>query len=179
MFPSIITDTSITVLFPSGPRTVDQSHFNFKKIREQIAARKFNSLEELFDIKQAVARWAKGIYRIMEDGVYCGEERIPSCIERRVLGFMDEGLPFEPLLRFHERLALNPSRRAVTELYRFLEHLNIPIDADGFFYCYKSVRQNWYDHHSGKHLNTIGTVLEMPRNMVDDDCSRYCSTGLN
>ena len=178
MFPSIITDTSITVLFPSGPKTVVASHLNFKQIREAIATRAAG-LEELFDVKAAITRWTNGLYTITEDGVFCNSDQLPDCIERRVIQFMEEGLPFEPLLKFHERLRANPSRRAVQELYKFLENKNIPIGPDGFFYGYKSVRLDWTDCYTGKFVNTIGSTLSMPRNQVDDDCSRTCSYGFH
>lgn len=179
MFPSIITDTSITVLFPSGPKSVHSTHLNFTRIREAIRSGQTSGLEELFDIKTAIIRWTNGLYRITDEGVYRDTERIPDCIERRVLQFLDEGLPFEPLLKFHERLATNPSRRAVQELYKFLENKNIPIGPDGCFYGYKSVRLDWKDIHSGTFSNHIGAVLSMARNQVDDDCTRTCSYGFH
>jgi hypothetical protein len=179
MFPFIITDTSIVALFPSGPKSAQSTHLNFTKIRDQIKTGQWAGLEDLFDVKGAIIRWTSGLYRITDEGVYRGTERIPDCIERRVLQFMDEGLPFEPLLKFHERLAANPSRRAVQELYKFLENKNIPIGPDGCFYGYKSVRLDWKDIHSGTFSNHIGAVLEMPRNQVDDDCHRTCSYGFH
>lgn len=179
MFPFIITDTSIVALFPSGPKSAQSTHLNFTKIRDQIKSGQWAGLEDLFDVKGAIIRWTSGLYRITDDGVYRGTERIPDCIERRVLQFMDEGLPFEPLLKFHERLAANPSRRAVQELYKFLENKNIPIGPDGCFYGYKSVRLDWKDIHSGTFSNHIGAVLSMPRNQVDDDCTRTCSYGFH
>lgn len=179
MFPSIITDTSVTVLFPSGPKSVHSTHLNFTRIREAIRSGQTSGLEELFDVKAAIVRWTNGLYRITDEGVYRGTDRIPDCIERRVLQFLDEGLPFEPLLKFHERLAANPSRRAVQELYKFLENKNIPIGDDGCFYGYKSVRLDWKDIHSGTFSNHIGAVLSMARNQVDDDCTRTCSYGFH
>lgn len=179
MFPFIITDTSIVALFPSGPKSAQSTHLNFTKIRDQIKRGQMAGLEDLFDVKGTIIRWTSGLYRITDDGVYRGTERIPDCIERRVMQFMNEGLPFEPLLKFHERLAANPSRRAVQELYKFLENKNIPIGPDGCFYGYKSVRLDWTDIHSGRFSNHIGAVLEMPRNQVDDDCTRTCSYGFH
>lgn len=179
MFPSIITDTSIVVLFPSGPQMATVGHINFVKIRQALKDGITEGLYELFDVKTSVARWTQGLYRVESDAVYYGNNRIPDCIERRVLQFLDEGLPFEPLLKFHERLLANPSRRAVQELYKFLENKNIPIGPDGYFYGYKSVRLDWKDIFSGKFSNHIGATLSMPRNEVDDDCHRTCSYGFH
>lgn len=177
MLPMIITQSSITVLFPSGPKTATQTHLNFQLIKESLNKLSNSELESLFDMKLAITKWAKGVYRITEDAVYEGSTRLPECLERRILDFMLENLPFEPLLAFHARLKANPSRRAMEELYRFLEHRNIPIDDQGFFYAYKSVREDWTDHHTGKCINTVGSTLTMPRNEVDDNCNRTCSYG--
>lgn len=179
MFPTIITDTSIVVLFPSGPKTVVASHLNFERIRTALKSGATEGLEELFDIKLAVIRWTNGLYKITDEGVYMGAERVPDCLERRILQFLSEGLPFEPLLKFHQRLSANPSRRAVQELYKFLENKNIPIDQEGYFYAYKSVRLDWKDIHSGTFSNHLGAVLSMTRNQVDDDCTRTCSYGFH
>ena len=59
----------------------------------------------------------------------------------RILDFMREGLPYKPLTRFVEKLMENPSRRAVNELYAFLEHKNMPLTPDGNFLAYKGVRE--------------------------------------
>lgn len=168
------------MLFSSGPRSIHRTHLNFKAVRSALSAG-INpaELEVLFDVKAAVIKWTQGLYQITDDGVFYDGERLPACIERRVLAFMDEGLPFEPLLKFHERLKANPSRRAVQELYTFLEHKNIPIGSDGYFFAYKSVRADWMDHHSGKFFNGVGQTLSMPRNAVDDDCYRHCSYGFH
>jgi hypothetical protein len=78
-----------------------------------------------------------------------------------------------------ENLMNNPSKRAVDELYRFLEKNNLPITPDGHFLAYKKVRENYMDCHSGTFDNSVGKVCEMERNHVDDDKDRTCSTGLH
>jgi hypothetical protein len=78
-----------------------------------------------------------------------------------------------------ENLMLNPSKRAVTELYGFLEKNSLPITPDGHFLAYKKVRFDYKDCHSGTMDNSVGTVVEMERNAVDDDKDRTCSTGLH
>lgn len=73
----------------------------------------------------------------------------------------------------------NPSKRAVTELYGFLEKNSLPITPDGHFLAYKKVRDSFLDVHSGKFDNSVGKVVEMERNKVDDDKNNTCSTGLH
>ncbi len=89
----------------------------------------------------------------------------------------DQGL--EGLLEFTDRLSRNPSNRAVNELYDFLEASDIKIDDDGMVVCFKKVRGNYTDIHSGKFDNSPGAVNQVPRNMVDEDSDRTCSYGLH
>jgi len=83
------------------------------------------------------------------------------------------------MVQFMENLYQNPSKRAVTELYGFLEKGNLPITPDGHFLAYKKVRADYTDVHSGKFNNSVGQVVEMERHDVDDNKDNTCSTGLH
>jgi hypothetical protein len=78
-----------------------------------------------------------------------------------------------------ENLMSNPSHRAVTELYKFLEKGNLPITNDGHFLAYKKVRKDYKDCHTGTMDNSIGQIVEMERNQVDDKAENTCSSGLH
>jgi hypothetical protein len=73
----------------------------------------------------------------------------------------------------------NPSRRAVDELYKFLENKNMPITESGNFVAYKGVKSNFTDMWSGKFDNSVGQTLEMARNRVCDDADIGCSYGFH
>jgi hypothetical protein len=92
---------------------------------------------------------------------------------------MRQGLPYKPLTRFVEKLMDNPSRRAVNELYAFLEHKNMPLTPDGNFLAYKGVRSDFTDWHSGQFTNKVGDVNEMPRRNVCDNANIGCSDGFH
>lgn len=97
----------------------------------------------------------------------------------RILDFIKEGLDHTPLVKFIEKLMRNTSLRCVDNLYSFLESKCLPIDQDGDFLAYKRVRDDYKDFHTGKIDNIVGTTVEMPRNMVDDDFRNECSRGLH
>jgi len=175
----IMTASSVTVILQGKSHTIYRDHPSWQNIRKAIATEDWNALPDLIDVQAAIARWAQGRYTVTETEVLCDGERLPPAIETRVLAFLAEGLSFEYLLKFHERLDANPSHRAVTELYDFLENKNIPIGADGCFYAYKAIRSDWKDIYSGTIDNSIGTSPEMPRNKVDDNRDRTCSKGLH
>lgn len=92
---------------------------------------------------------------------------------------MSEGSPFKPLVKFLGKLMDNPSRRAVNELYTFLEHKSMPITPEGNFLAYKGVTDDFKDFHTRKFSNKIGDVLEMTRNRVCDDANVGCSHGFH
>jgi hypothetical protein len=73
----------------------------------------------------------------------------------------------------------NPSHRSVNELYGFLENNNLPITSDGHFLAYKRVRDDYRDVHSGTMDNSVGQVVTMSRNEVDDNANNTCSSGLH
>jgi len=84
------------------------------------------------------------------------------------------------LCRFAEKLAKNPSKDAVDGAYQFIEAMDIEIDEDGDLICFKRVRSDYKDCYSGTFDNTPGgDPVWVPRNQVDEDSSRTCSTGLH
>jgi hypothetical protein len=96
-----------------------------------------------------------------------------------MIQMLQEGFPIEPMVNFMENLYKNPSKRAVTELYGFLEKGNLPITPDGHFLAYKRVREDYLDCHSGTMDNSVGKIVEMERHDVDDNKDNTCSTGLH
>lgn len=86
---------------------------------------------------------------------------------------------FTSISNFATRLAKNPSNRAVTQLYDFVEKVGIQITRDGMVECYKKVRSDFKDIYTGTIDNSIGSVVSVSRNMVDEDYTRTCSYGLH
>jgi hypothetical protein len=54
-----------------------------------------------------------------------------------------------------------------------------PITESGNFIAYKRVRGSFKDIHSNTMDNTVGSLVEMPRNQVNEDSSQTCSYGLH
>lgn len=102
-----------------------------------------------------------------------------NTLTKKMLQMLEEGFDLGPMGRFMQNLMQNPSKRAVDELYGFLEKGELPITPDGHFLAYKAVRRDFKDIHSGTFDNSVGKICEMPRNKVDDDKNRTCSSGLH
>lgn len=104
---------------------------------------------------------------------------VDNTLTARMLRQLREGFDLKPMARFLENLLRNPSYRAVQDLYPFLEYGKMPITEDGCFLAYKKVRVDYRDIRTGTFDNSIGQVVSMSRNSVDEDPNRTCSYGLH
>ena len=117
---------------------------------------------------------------VLNDGVVSLDDReMHGTLTDRMVDMIQDGFDIEPLANFMVKLDDNPSHRAVTELYGFLEASSLAITPDGDFVAYKMVRDDYKDTYSGTMDNSPGEVVEVPRNTVDEDKDRTCSSGLH
>jgi len=133
------------------------------------------------DITRAIANYVSKNNDIeVKDGdVYFEGRPFANALTDRLISMLEEGFPVDFLCNFITNLKKNPSKRAVDELYGFLEKNKLPITPDGHFLAYKRVRDNYSDIHSGTFDNSVGEVCSMPRNEVNEDKDQTCSTGLH
>jgi len=179
MLPYILTDNSLTIVVDGKALTMESSNPSFNEATKLLAEERFDELPDLFDVPKAVEKFADGNISVSDGEVRYKGEAIHNHVVGRVLDFMRQGLPYKPLVRFLDKLMENPSRRAVNELYAFLEHKAMPLTPDGNFLAYKGVREDYTDWHSGKFRNQIGDEHEMIRNNVCDDANVGCSHGFH
>ena len=177
--PHILTNNSLTIIGDGKALTMESSNPSFSKAVELLKAEQYEEIPDLFDVPKAVEKFAEGNISVSDGEVRYKEEAIHNHVVGRVLDFMRQGLPYKPLVRFLDKLMENPSRRAVNELYAFLEHKAMPLTPDGNFLAYKGVREDYTDWHSGKFSNKVGDVNEMTRNAVCDDANIGCSYGFH
>ena len=179
MIPYILTDNSLTIVVDGKALTMESSNPSSGEAKKLLSAEKYDELPDLFDTPKAVERFAEGSIKVSDGEVSYKGEVIHNHVVGRILDFMRQGLPYKPLTRFVEKLMDNPSRRAVNELYAFLEHKNMPLTPDGNFLAYKGVRSDFTDWHSGQFTNKVGDVNEMPRRNVCDNANIGCSDGFH
>ena len=176
----IMTDSGIITAVANGKSyPIPTDHPHYKELKEAIIKDDVPTLERLANRSQAVATFAQGKVTVRDGVVFYGAEALCNALTDRILRLMNEGFPFDPFIKFLENLMLNPSKRSVDQLYNFLEHQGLPITEDGHFLAYKRVKDDWSDFHSGKLFYTIGAVVTLNRNQVDDDPDSSCSTGLH
>lgn len=179
MIPYTITTNSLTCLIEGMPKTIEKSHVNFQKIIEAIQLGDEGLVISLSDVAKEVHKYGSGKVKVSDGIVYYQDKELHNYAVDKLLQFMEEELPIEPLVKFLENLMDNPSYRAVQELYKFMEVGNMPLTSDGCFLAYKKVRSNFFDIHSGTFDNSVGQKPSMPRNEVNEDSNVTCSSGLH
>jgi len=178
-FPFIIQGANITVVIGSTPFTISKSHITYAQVLEAIKAGDWDKVKEIVDPVKVVLKFGQGNVTIDGEQLLWKGRELNTGLATRMIAMLQEGFDIKPMASFMENLMSNPSKRAVDELYGFLEKNNLPITPDGHFLAYKRVRDNYFDVHSGTMDNSVGKIVEMERNEVDDNKDRTCSAGLH
>lgn len=178
-YPYLIQGKNIVVVIGNESHTISSTHITYQLVLDAIKAEDWDTVKDIIEPKQVVLEYGKGNISIQGDKLFWKGYEFHNAIADRMIQMLQDGFPVEPLVLFMENLMSNPSKRAVSELYGFLEKNNLPITSDGCFLAYKKVRADFLDIHSGTMDNSVGKIVEMERNRVDDDKDRTCSTGLH
>lgn len=177
-FAMIKSGSGCTIILDGVTYNLQSDHVNYVKIMDKIKVQDYN-LESLINIGKSVEEFGEGKLSVKDGVVKYNGSQLHGCIVDSILGLIKDGFSVEPIVNFLDNLSKNPSYRAQTELYGFLEYGKLPITDDGCFLTYKKIRKDWKDIHSGTFDNSIGAVCEMPRHKVDDNSNNTCSAGLH
>lgn len=177
----ITNSTGCTVVIGTEIYSIASDHPNFENIQKAYAANDVAGLEELVSIRKTIEKYASGVVRIENGKLFYGDREIKTGLARRIIKMIGEGLEdrVSPLVAFMENVMLNPSYRAVEGLYEWLERSNLPITPDGCFIAWKIVGPDYKDIRTRQFDNSVGQVVEIARNEVDENPDRTCSHGLH
>lgn len=178
-YPYMIQGSNIVVIIGNNSHTVSKTHPTYQKVIDAIKTNDWETVKNIIEPKKVVLNYGAGNISIQGDKLFWKNAEFDSSLSRRLIQMLEDGFPIEPMVNFMENLMLNPSYRAVRELYSFLERNKLPITPDGHFLAYKKVRDNYTDCHSGTIDNSVGQIPTMERNQVDDNRERECSFGLH
>jgi len=176
---------NLTLFLGGIPTPVDETHPAFQEIWENLATIEPTKVRELLDSGKRVRRLLASFGNVTVDGdtVYYKGEAVHGLLATRMITMLEDGQDIRPWALFLENLQQNPAKHAVDELYGWLEHANMPITERGNFLAYKKVANDYTSYHNNPDgtafRNDIGTFVSMPRNKVDDNRNRTCSSGLH
>lgn len=177
--PHVISNKNITVYVDGEQHIVPTGTAQYNLVLAAIEAGDVEAVKDAVEVRKAVVKLSQG--KIELDGTVLKYDGRPmhGALVNRILSVVKGAGNAAPLLMFLDNLMQNPSKRAVNELYGFMDACDLPITHDGHFLAYKKVRSDYTSVHDGKTRNDIGFVVEMPRNEVDDNKDETCSTGLH
>lgn len=180
--PHTLTDQSLTVLGADFmPKTLPSSHPAFEEAVAALQRGDSVTLYRLLDLQSAIVEYSQGEISVADRQMYFRGRPIDTGLTRRILQFMESGQQglVPPLMKFLEKVLKNPSRRAVQGLFEWVERSNLPITPDGDILAWKIVKDDYTDVRTGTFDNSVGNVVEVERNEVDEDPEKTCSYGLH
>lgn len=178
-YPYIIQGENIIVVIDGDPHTINKSHISYNKIVESIKNDEWEVVKEHINPTKVLLNYSQGFLSIINGEMFWKGNPFHNSLGVRIINMYEEGFNITPMVNFMNNLMQNPSKRAVDELYEFLEKNSLPITPDGCFLAYKRVRDDYKDCHTGTMDNSVGSVVSMERNMVDDNRDNTCSVGLH
>ena len=158
---------------------VNTDHPNYTKLLDSARTRNWQEFVNNIDISSSINAYLTNGVQVVDGVVTYQGDALHNSLTKRIVDFIRNDLPSQPLVKFLENLLQNPSKRAVDELYDFLEVGELPITEDGCFLAFKNVKVDFKDIHSGTFDNSVGSTCSMLRNKVDEDKDRTCSYGLH
>lgn len=190
------SNNTITVLVNDNgvvkPIPATSDHPKWPEIVSAWTAGRFEELLDLLSLKRVVERWSKGGLSVTEQGVFYRDQQLVGVDVDRIMGYLREKISYDSLANYMVRKLANPSRRAINEMYSFLEHKEMPLTPDGTIMAYKGVQKDFFSVSSGSEplisgrrnevgqiFFGVGEVIEMDRSYVDDDFRKHCSNGLH
>jgi len=184
MFPYTISNKGATVFINGSPKMFSNTHPSYDGIIDAIENDDEAELVRLVNVKAQVFKMSLGRVQILDNIVLVEGRQVSGKLIDRILEMVSRGnKAVTGYVRFLDNLMLNPSKKAIDELYLFIEACNLPITPEGMFLAYKRVQGDYMSITTGKDGlkvdNHIGTSPSMPRNEVDDNRDNLCSEGLH
>jgi hypothetical protein len=177
--PSIITDSTITVVVNNKPFVAGKTHPNFYEIKARLLEKNHEGIEELFDVKEGYKSYSNGLIEIEGSNLLYNGLIIHNVLAQRIVDMIQNGDVVEPMIAFLKNVMKNPSEGSADQLYTFLEHKNLPFTEDGCFLAYKAINNNYTDKWTGSVSNKIGETVTMERDEVTANPEVGCSSGLH
>ncbi len=181
MIPATYTPRGVSFIIHGRPRNVMSTNPSYDAVIKALKDEDIETLESIMDVSSFIAKITNGRVRISDDEVRFDNVKVPDYLAQRIIEHNKQGFPIDPLCRFAERLMSNPAIDVREDLYKWIENGDMPVYPDGHFAAYKAVRADFTPHHSGPYGQdqSVGKVVEMPREKCDSNRNSTCSYGLH
>jgi hypothetical protein len=181
----------ISAMVDNKNYVINQDHVSYKELKKAVLEQDIDTFLELVEVRSAFNTITQGAVTIDAEGnISFKGKPIHNALTVRMAELLEDGVSetgLQPWINFLNNLMLNPSKRATEELYTFLEHRDLPLTPDGHFLAYKRIhplkvengKQIYVDCFSHSIKQSVGDIVEVPRNSVDDNFGVECSQGLH
>lgn len=181
--PYTLTDSVLTVFLPEGPKSVARSVPAASQVLLEVRSDNPN-IERIRSLLDPAAQIAETLtdtdVKLVGGSVLFRGQRIANThLEDRLLDLAANGMDITPWKRFVARIEANPSAKSRSEIHLFCEEGNLPITEDGCILAYKRVTEDYTDCRTRSFDNSVGNVLQMARQSVDDNRDNTCSRGFH
>jgi len=177
---AIINDESICFFYNGTMHHVTSGNMNFQAIKVAILEKKYSEIECMLNPMDMIAKQSNGLLKAEGNNVLYKEDVLAESLVKRLLDIISSGhADLTMYIKFMENTYNNPSKNSREQLYKFIEHKEMPITEDGCVLGYKGVAHDYMDKYSGKFSNKPGEVNSMARRGVDDNCNNQCSHGFH
>lgn len=182
-----------------GP--VDDTH---PKYAEIVAAAKAKD-PKVVDLMSPIKKVALGFHElsdrlvVRDRNVFWDGDVVNNSLTEQIIRFIEEGLDFQPLVFFYDKISQNPSKHSQEQLFNWLKSHKFTITAEGDILGYKGYRSLAQPKDGKKYQSTasgtasvngkeyqnqyipcdIGDTVTMPRSKVVDNPNADCSVGLH
>lgn len=190
---------TVSVFYEGRPYITTNENPRFDEIVRRVKENDV-TVVDLFDYSRKVRREFQRLServtvrggKVLIDG---GE--VNEAISNKIIAFIEEGVDdWKPLVAFLEKVEQNPSKHSRDQLYDFLMNNHFSITENGDIIGYKGmVEENglFRSTHNGTTPVSVndeepkegyvwqapGDLVEMARDLVDDNSGAACSTGLH
>lgn len=175
-----ITQNSVLLTLSDGNNaSITKDNGNFKEVCRLLMDGNLDVLNLVNPAKGY--EYEFGHIKVVEDGVLFDGKKLPKEIAFFVIDAVRAGnhKDAERFAKFLNNLLENPSYRAVQTLYPFIKHNDIQITEDGMILAWKRITADFKDVYTKTINNSVGEVVKVRRNEVEENPERTCAKGLH
>jgi len=179
----ISSKDGVTLLYDDrDPVMIISSAENYAAVMDAVKSNRFDDpclYPSKGDLVKKASEKSQSKFKVEHGYVFIDGERLPDILSEKLIEFAENGISTKPLENFWKNLRMNPSKNSQEDLFTFLEKGTYPITSDGCFVAHKRVNKDFKDIYTRTIDNSPGTVVQVPRNLVDPDRHNTCSDGLH
>jgi hypothetical protein len=183
-------------------KVATDAHPNWEAIRQAVVVDDDPNALDLFDLSgKAADKFQRLTDRVtVHSGrVHFDGDPVDNSLTQKVVEAINAGLEdWKPLVKFYDKVMQNPEEHSREQLFDWLNNNAFSINEDGDIVGYKGVRASGKDGfayssvmsgvepvnvdgeiQTGYIHTNLGSVVEMPRSLVQHDPNVGCSVGLH